>query len=116
MLLFSIFRSNLSNIYLGDMCMWNERLRELREEHDLTQSQLAHKLGLNYKTIYRYENGICEPNLSILVKLAKMYDVSIDYLCNLSDIKKRDNDALIEMLSKNINETNNLLKALKKSR
>lgn len=95
--------------------MWNERLRELREEHDLTQIKLAKILNLNYKTIYRYENGICEPNLSVLIKLAKLYDVSIDYLCDITDIKKRDNESLIEQLDKTISETNSLLKALRKS-
>ena len=54
-------------------------LKELREENSLTQKQLAEILGLNSVTYLRYEKEQREPPLSVLVDIAKFYDVSVDY-------------------------------------
>ena len=89
--------------------MWNERLRMLREEKDLTQNELAKLLGLNYKTIYRYENGICEPTLSVLVKLAAIFDTSIDYLCGIGELKNYKNEVLSDKLKIITNQLDNLI-------
>lgn len=64
------------------------RLRELREDNDYTQSYLACQLHVNQKTYSRYETGEHQIPLDILCKLAKLYDVSTDYLLNMTDIKK----------------------------
>lgn len=79
--------------------MWNERLRELREEHGLTQIELAKIVGLNHKTIYRYETGISEPTLSVLVALSKFFKVNISYLCGISNLKNSNNSEIINQLS-----------------
>lgn len=56
------------------------RLRNLREDHDLTQQQVADYLNCNRQVYARYENGIREIPISMLIELAKLYQVSLDYL------------------------------------
>ena len=57
-----------------------ERLKELREERNLTQRELAKKLGINGVTYLHYEKDQREPPLSLLADMAKFFDVSVDYL------------------------------------
>ena len=60
-----------------------QRIKDLREDHDLTQEDLAQKLGY-YTTQYaRYERGEVNVPIDFFIELAKFYDVSIDYLCGL---------------------------------
>lgn len=60
-----------------------ERLRELREDNDLTQSQLVEILGMHKTTYTNYEQGKRELPLNIAIKLAKFYKVSLDYIAGL---------------------------------
>lgn len=55
-------------------------LKELREENNLTQDEVAEKLSLTRQTISRYETGTIEPPFSTLVKMADIYNCSLDYL------------------------------------
>ena len=55
-------------------------LRYLREEHKLSQQQIADSLGLKQRTYSHYETGNSEPSLEILTKLAKFFRVSLDTL------------------------------------
>lgn len=55
-------------------------LKELREQYQFTQKQVAEKLGVVYQTYQSYELGINLPSLENFVKLADIYDVSLDYL------------------------------------
>ena len=64
------------------------RLHELREEQVLNMSQMAQALNMKYTTYISYEKGEREPNSELLIKFAKFFDVSIDYLIGFSDIKK----------------------------
>lgn len=63
------------------------RLRELRAERGITQSQLAGHLQTNYQTISDYERGKYFPDISVLKKLALYFDTSIDYLLGLTDLR-----------------------------
>ena len=65
-----------------------DRLRNLREDNDLTQQNLADYLGCNQTTYSRYETGETSVPIDILKRLAIFYDVSIDYLICLTDEKK----------------------------
>ncbi len=56
------------------------RLKELRIENDLTMKDAARRLGLPYTTYVNYEKGQREPNSEILIKAAKSYGVTVDYL------------------------------------
>lgn len=62
-----------------------DRLKELRTERNYTQEEVAKKISINRTTYAGYEAERTEPNAEILTRLAKLYDVSMDYLCNLTD-------------------------------
>lgn len=63
------------------------RIRNLREDSDKTQQEIATYLGTSQTMYARYERGANEMPIRHLIKLAKYYNVSLDYLCGLSDIK-----------------------------
>ena len=56
------------------------RIRDLREDMDLRQSDLAEKTGIDQRTISNYETGKTLPDSDALIKLADFFGVSIDYL------------------------------------
>lgn len=61
------------------------RLRDLREDHDLTQSQLVQKLNMHKTTYTNYEQGKRDLPLEVAIKIAKFYGVTLDYLAGLND-------------------------------
>lgn len=64
-----------------------ERLRDLREDKDLTQQEIADMLGCSQTTYSRYETGDLNVPVDILKKLAKFYKVSIDYIVGITNKK-----------------------------
>ena len=64
------------------------RVRDLREDADLTQKQAAEKLFLHLTQYRRYECGESEIPLHIAINIAKLYNVSLDYIAGLSDDKR----------------------------
>ncbi len=62
-----------------------KRIRDLREDSDLTQTELAKILHMHKTTYVRYESGERELPLNIAILLAKHYGVSLDYLAGLQD-------------------------------
>lgn len=60
--------------------LFHERLKSLREDKDLTQLEVAEALNITRTALANYENAIREPNLSLLVKMADYYNVTLDYL------------------------------------
>ena len=65
-----------------------DRLKDWREDRDLTQKQIAKILGCSQTTYSRYETGNLNVPVDILKKLAKFYKVSIDYLIGLTNEKR----------------------------
>ncbi len=63
--------------------MYLKRLRELREDRDKTQTEIAKILGMKQSQYSRYENGIRDIPLDSLITLAKYYGVSTDYILGL---------------------------------
>lgn len=61
------------------------RIKELRVEKKITQSQLAKILGVNQTAVGKYERGDLEPNIQILNNLADFFGVSIDYILGRED-------------------------------
>ena len=59
------------------------KLRDLREDHDLSQQQVASVLGCSQQTYSRYEAHITEMPLESLIRLSEFYGVSVDYLLGL---------------------------------
>ena len=64
------------------------RLRDLREDCDLTQDQLVKILGMHKTTYTNYEQGKREIPFSLVIKLAKLYNVSIDYIAGVESRPK----------------------------
>jgi transcriptional regulator with XRE-family HTH domain len=73
------FLGGLDMIYFGD------RLRALRLERDLTQQQLADKIGLVKSSISAYEQNAKYPSIEVLIKICECFNVSSDYLIGISD-------------------------------
>lgn len=61
------------------------RLKALRTQNDLKQTELANKLGVQSSAISKYENGQLEISNELLIKLADIFDVSTDYLLGRTD-------------------------------
>ncbi|MBZ3642604.1 helix-turn-helix transcriptional regulator [Enterococcus casseliflavus] len=64
-----------------------QRIRDFREDNDLTQHQIATLLNISQSTYSRYENGELDIPIQMLIKLANHYDTSIDYLVNMTDVR-----------------------------
>lgn len=65
-----------------------KKLRDLREDHDLTQEQIAHHLNISQRLYSYYENGKRNIPIETLIQIAELYDVSLDYLTGRSSSKK----------------------------
>lgn len=63
------------------------RMKELREERQISMAEAAKRIGLPYTTYVNYEKGLREPDSEMLIKIAKFYNTSIDYLVGRSDIR-----------------------------
>lgn len=61
-------------------------IRELRKEHGLTQTQLAKEISSSQDTISLWELGKSNPDLESVVKLAKLFNVTTDYLLGMKEI------------------------------
>ena len=65
-----------------------KRIRDLREDHDKTQQEIADVLGTSQTMYARYERGANEMPIRHLIVLCKYYNVSADYILGLKDIRK----------------------------
>ncbi len=65
------------------------RIRDLREDKDLNQTQVAKMLGMSQTGYSKYETGENDIPTAILIKLARFYNTSIDYLLGESEIRER---------------------------
>ena len=64
------------------------RIRDLREDKDLTQKQIADMLGMKQPQYFRYENGYRDIPTDILIKLADFYNVTTDYILGRTDLEE----------------------------
>ncbi|MGN0460004.1 MAG: helix-turn-helix domain-containing protein [Ruminococcus sp.] len=64
-----------------------KRIRELREDNDLTQQDLADYLHMKQPQYFRYEKGTRDIPSDVLIALSKLYKVSTDYILGLKDTK-----------------------------
>ena len=87
------------------------RIKDLREDRDLRQSDLAAATGIDQRTISNYETGKTSPDAYALIKLADFFGVSIDYLVGRtsidfsSDVKKAK---IIDQIIHNLEELKRL--------
>lgn len=69
------------------------RIRDLREDKDLSQTKLAKLIGMSQTGYSKYETGENDIPTSILIKLAQLHETSVDYLLGLTDEKKPYSDS-----------------------
>lgn len=72
----------------GERMNYAERVRALREDNDKTQHEVAQLLKVGQKTYSDYELGKTRIPVDSLIVLAKLYNVSMDYICGISDTRK----------------------------
>ncbi len=65
------------------------RLKEIREDSDIKQKEIADYLHIKQNTYSQYENGQRQIPIDMLIQLAKFYNTSVDYLLGLTDTKER---------------------------
>ncbi len=61
------------------------RIRDLREDHDLTQREVAERLGMSQPQYFRYEQGYRDVPTDVLLALAELYHTSTDYILGRTD-------------------------------
>ncbi|MBQ4121210.1 MAG: helix-turn-helix transcriptional regulator [Clostridia bacterium] len=66
-----------------------QRIRDLREDNELTQTEVAKMLGMSQTGYSKYETGENDIPTAILIKLARFYHTSIDYLLGETDNRER---------------------------
>lgn len=79
------------------MVDFGKKLRELRNEHNLTQREVAERIGVTASVVSAYENDIRLPSYTSLVKLASLYRVSCDYLLGVSGNRSQESLHLISL-------------------
>lgn len=65
-----------------------KRIRNLREDKDITQQKMAEHLNITQATYSRYESGDLDIPTAVLIKLSRFHNVSVDYLLGLTDNHK----------------------------
>ena len=66
-----------------------KRIRDLREDKDLNQTEIAKMLGMSQTGYSKYETGENDIPSSVLIKLARFYNTSVDYLLGETNLKER---------------------------
>jgi len=74
---------------LKTVTKFGERFKQLRLELNLSQEDIALKLGIDVSSVNRYEKNKREPEYATLLKIAAFFDVSIDYLLGGTENRKR---------------------------
>ena len=93
--------------------MGTNRIKDLREDRDLRQADVAKATGIDQRTLSNYETGKTNPDSFALIKLADFFDVSIDYLLMRP---KNTPEALIRELEAAQRITDDALKTLRRMR
>lgn len=93
------------------MVDFGNRLKSLRIQHNMTQAQLAQKIGLTKSVISAYETGLRLPSYDVLIHISKIFKVSTDYLLGIDHRQEFDLSGLSQ---EEIAALLNLIKAMKK--
>ena len=76
--------------------MLNEKIKELRVANGINQVVLAEKIGVSKQCVSNWESGYIQPSIDMLVRLARMFSVSTDYLLGLADKRFLNADGLTD--------------------
>ena len=64
---------------------YNQRIKDLREDRDMNQTELAKAIHSTQKTISNWEKGYSEPNIEMIKELCRFFNVTSDYLIGLTN-------------------------------
>ena len=71
------------------------RIKDLREDRDLRQIDVAEEVGIDQRSLSNYETGKTNPDSEIVIRLARFFGVTCDYLLGVSDVNLLDHRAVI---------------------
>lgn len=80
-----------------------ENIKRLRKKRSMTQEQLAEAMGVTVGAVYKWENGLSMPEIRVLVELADLFEISVDYLLGY-ELGERGADAAVERLDRLLTE------------
>ena len=86
----------LRRLLWGGNCMISEKIKCIREQHGLTQSELARKLGITRSSVNAWEMGVSVPSTQYLVELSGLFKVSTDYLLGITTFSSLSTEGLSE--------------------
>lgn len=89
------------------MINFSEKIKSLRQQNNLTQAALAQKLGVTKSIVSAYENDLRRPSYEVLVQLARIFNVTTDYLLgmeqksgiDLSGLTDAEKTALLSLIN-----------------
>ena len=68
-----------------DTLMIGTQIKKIRTKNKMNQKSFAEKIGINQSTLSSYENGNAMPSVDVLLQIAKVFNISLDWLCGISD-------------------------------
>ncbi len=78
--------SSMKRDKIKEFSTLSKTLLELRQANGFTQADIALKLNITYQSYQAYERGVAVPTLHNFIKIADLYDVSLDYLIGRKDL------------------------------
>ena len=101
------------------MIDFGPRLKRLRLQHNLTQSQLAEKLFITKSVVSAYETGFRTPSYEVLIAMSKLFDVTTDYLLGIKkkEEEETENQQFVDLSGLSDDQINaliNLVRSMKK--
>ena len=94
------------------MKKYKNRIRDLREDSDLRQTDVSKATGIDQKTLSNYETGKTSPDSYALIRLADFFGVSIDYLVGRTEIDIKSKEDLTSRLEGMKNMIDEIIKSL----
>lgn len=94
------------------MKKYKNRIRDLREDRDLRQTDVSKATGIDQKTLSNYETGKTSPDSYALIRLADFFGVSIDYLVGRTEIDIKSKEDLTSRLEGMKNMVDEIIKSL----
>lgn len=76
---------------MADFSIFSQRIKQLRLKMNMTQKEFANSIGTTSVTISAYENNTKKPSLDIIKEIAEKFDISMDWICGLSETSVTEN-------------------------
>lgn len=70
---------------MANLLIFGQRIKQIRQEMNLSQRDFAEKIGITASALSAYENGIKNPSVNVAILIASTFKVSLDWLCGLRD-------------------------------